>query len=315
MKIAIIDIAQTDLGLKILYPEADYYNLFEKYDMKDNIQRYNIECKKDIENITDDKYDYLFIIVLYLGGVIEGAQEEAKFYRNNFLKILDIINKNNFKKVFIFDNHDYDYDPNDVYYNEKITLFFKRNYNKNKIYKENVIPFSFIMFLKYSIIEVLDNKRLISSIAENRLFFSGDLYNYKDEGINYVRNRFNLYLKIHQFIFNPNKVDYNEYLDMMNNSKYCLDLNGMGDPNKRTFEILAQGSLRIAEYNELKWCFDEDFCEETIFHNEIDFQQKIIRLVNDEALYNKCLDRQNEIVEKYFNRTWIKNYLDKYINL
>ena len=44
----------------------------------------------------------------------------------------------------------------------------------------------------------------------------------------------------------------------MRESKYGLDLNGVGNPNKRTFEILSQNSLRIGEYNDLKWPFDEE---------------------------------------------------------
>jgi hypothetical protein len=87
----------------------------------------------------------------------------------------------------------------------------------------------------------------------------------------------------------------------------------VGDPNKRTFEILSQGSLRISEYNDLLWPFEETFCEETIFSNGQDFFEKINSLRNNTELYNKCLSIQNDIFIKYFNKGWISEYILKYM--
>jgi len=50
------------------------------------------------------------------------AQENIK---NIFDKITTIINNNNFKVVGLFDNYDFDYDPNDFINNSKINIFFK----------------------------------------------------------------------------------------------------------------------------------------------------------------------------------------------
>lgn len=62
-------------------------------------------------------------------------------------RILNIIKTNTFKTVAIFDNYDYDYDPNIVIDCSKMNiLFFKRNYSSVKKYKSNVVPFPFIMF-------------------------------------------------------------------------------------------------------------------------------------------------------------------------
>ena len=96
-------------------------------------------------------------------------------------------------------------------------------------------------------------------------------------------------------------------------SKYALDLNGVGDPNKRTFEILSQGALRISEYNDLKWPFEEDFSEETIFKNKDDFIRKINVLQYNNDIYEKCLLKQINIFNKYFNKKWIKEYILNYI--
>jgi hypothetical protein len=96
---------------------------------------------------------------------------------------------------------------------------------------------------------------------------------------------------------------------MLRTSKYSLDLNGVGDPNKRTFEILSQGSLLISEHNDLKWPFQESFSEETIFKNADEFISKITKLNSDNELYRKCLYNQLDIYNKYFNKKWIKEYI------
>ena len=113
--------------------------------------------------------------------------------------------------------------------------------------------------------------------------------------------------------YNPGRINFSDFMNTMNTSKFCLDLNGVGDPNKRTFEIFSQGSLRISEHNDLLWCFDEDFSSETIFFDEHDLKKKLELLTNDEILYNKCLARQNELVSKYFNVNWIRSYMEKFI--
>jgi hypothetical protein len=102
-------------------------------------------------------------------------------------------------------------------------------------------------------------------------------------------------------------------MNEMINSKYSLDLLGVGDPNIRTFEILCSGSLRIGERTNLKWTFDDEFYEETIFDDANDLLYKIIRLENDPELYKKCLDKQNEIVRKYMNLDYLKKYIESFL--
>jgi spore maturation protein CgeB len=100
----------------------------------------------------------------------------------------------------------------------------------------------------------------------------------------------------------------------MKKSKYCLDLLGVGDPNVRTFEIISCGSLRIAQRSNLTWNFEEDFCEETYFDDENDLFNKINLMNSDGALYQKCLDRQNYIVQKYMNVKCLKEYVNDIIS-
>lgn len=313
MKIAIIDGVNQDIGLKILFPNADYYIDHIEVDKKISHIKYNINVNTDWSNINDRNYDILFIIVsLY------DTKKGTMFFKQDVYDILqkelEIINKNNFKKVIIFDNYDYDYDPNDIISNKKIDLFFKRNYNKTKTYSSNVIPFPFIMFGNVSIIEKIENHLESRTKKIPRIFFTGNLFNHEDNEINYYRNRRELYNKIRKFIFNPGDLEYKTFLNYIKDSMFAIDLNGVGDPNKRTFEILSQGTLMISEYNDLKWPFDERFSAETIFKNEHEFESKIMALINDVELYTKCLDNQNNIYKKYFNKEWIINYINSFIS-
>lgn len=311
MRIAIIDGVNQDIGLNILFPEAHYYINNTEIDKSLNMKKYNIIPLYNWEKINDNNYDYLFIVI-----ALYDAKIGTKFFKQNIYDILQkeitLINNNNFKKVFIFDNYDYDYDPNDIIKNDKITLFFKRNYNKTKNYKNNVVPFPFIMFGEVSIIEKLEN-RYYSYYKYNRVFFTGSLFVHDDKEINYYRNRQNIYNKISNYIYNPGYLNYNEFLNVLRTSKFALDLNGVGDPNKRTFEILSQGSLMISEYNNLKWPFNDTFSEETIFKNDREFVDKINKLNNDNNLYKKCMENQLNIFNKYFNKIWIKDYILSFI--
>ena len=308
MKIAIIDGVNQDIGLNILFSDADYYINNIELDKSYSLSKYNIHPKYDLNNINDNNYDYLFIVI-----ALYDAKPNTKFYKQKIFDILqkelEIINNNNFKKVFIFDNYDYDYDPNTIIDNPKVTLFFKRNYNKTKIYNKNVIPFPFIMFGEKSIIEKIDDFNINNLNKIDRIFFTGGLFVHYDEEINYIRDRVSIYNQISSLIFNPGYINYQNFLSIINNSKFSLDINGVGNPNKRTFEILSQGSLLISQYNDLKWPFEEKFCEETIFYDANDFFNKIYNLRNDIDLYNKCINNQNIIFFKYFNKLWIKNYI------
>jgi hypothetical protein len=311
MKIAVIDGVNQDIGLNILFPEADYFINNTELDKSNSMRKYNINPIYNWSKINDTNYDYLFIVI-----ALYDTKQGAKFFKQNIYDILqreiEIINNNNFKKVFIFDNYDYDYDPNEIVQNDKITMFFKRNYNKTKIYNTNVVPFPFIMFGDFSIIEKIDSP-IFSNDKINRIFFTGGLFVHYDEQLNYCRNRQTIYNEIKSIIYNPGSLYYESFLKELRHSKYSLDLNGVGDPNKRTFEILSQGSLKISEYNDLKWPFDEEFSEETIFKNGKDFFQKIHLLENDNNLYKKCIDNQINIYSKYFNKKWIKEYILSFI--
>ena len=168
------------------------------------------------------------------------------------------------------------------------------------------------MFGEVSLIEKIENKAY-SEFKYNRVFFTGGLFIHDDPQINYYRDRKTIYNKINKYIYNPGYLNYNDFLQTLRTSKYSLDLNGVGDPNKRTFEILSQGSLMLSQFNELKWPFEETFSEETIFKNENEFVNKLSKLNSNDELYKRCLYNQLYIYNKYFNKKWIKEYVLNHI--
>ena len=312
MKIAIIDGVNQDIGLKILFPEADYYINNSEIDKKESYKYYNFLPITNWSHINDRNYDILFIVIsLY------DAYPGTKFYKPNIANILanilKIIDANNFKFVAVFDNYDYDYDPNMIVSTPNINIYFKRNYNKVKQYQENVKPFPFIMFGEKSIIEKCDReivpKQDYFKEKNNRIFFTGTIFNHEDAQYGVYRNRYIIYNNIKEAIYNPGNLPYNSFIETVRSSKYGLDILGVGDPNKRTFEILLSGSLLLSEYNNLKWPFPEEFSEEIIFKDKNDFFKKITDLNNNKELYNKCLENQYNIVNKYFNKEWLREYI------
>jgi hypothetical protein len=315
MKIAVLDGVNQDIGLNILFPEADYFICSTELDKSKNMNKHSIIPRTDIQNVNDKNYDILFIII-----ALYDTKSGTEFFKPNIKSILDkeleIINNNNFKKVCIFDIYDYDYDPNEIIKCDKIDLFFKRNYNKKKIYNKNVVPFPFIMFGPVSLIEKILEKNINSKIEKmNRIFFTGTLFYHIDKQLNYVRDRRTIYSKIRKDIYNPGRLSYDKFLSEIRNSKYSLDLNGVGDPNRRTFEILSQGSLMISEYNDLKWPFEEDdnFNDELKFKDEKEFYKIMEKLIKNPDFYENCLENQNKIFNKYFNVVWIKSYILHFI--
>jgi len=327
MKIAILDSVNQDIGLKILFPEADYFihnsqdiTIDDRYN---SYNYYNFTSDTDLSKINDSNYDCLFIIIA-LYNIVPGPHFTENI-KNIFEKIRIITDNNNFKTVALFDNFDFDYDPTLYIDDLKIDLIFKRNYNKNKKYKENVVPFPFIMFGNKSLIEkcdreLVDNETYFKKKQE-RIFFTGCLtsehhYDY-DKDPNVIRDRKYIYDKIHGSIYNPGFLYYEQFKNEISNSKYALDLLGAGDPNKRTFEILMSGSLMISQYSNLLWPFEngDSFSQETIFKNEHEFFQIMDNLNNDDELYSKCLYNQYEIVKKYFNKEWLRNYILTHIRI
>lgn len=316
MSICIIDPARYMPGLKLLIPEADYYIPYEPDFFKmSNVsfdefkKRYNIPYSTNMYNINPFNYDYVIIVFATLYGV-EGNNQTKPMGVRMLNYILDLIKKHKFKKVILFDVYDYDYDPSLLIKDNVIDIFFKRNYNKHKKYNSNVYPFPCSMFVTPCVISMMINKSIENSNQKrkNAIFWSGSLYMFEDKEFGIVRSRTDIYNKISNYIDSYPFINYPDYIRTIQNYKICLDLQGNGDPNKRTFEVLSNGSLLFTNICDLDWGFEDGdaFSDETIFTDENDFIPKSQILLNNDDIYKKCLDNQNYLVEKYFTKEYMR---------
>jgi hypothetical protein len=332
--IAIIDFRFHDIGLKILFPDADYFILIKEFERTDLNLRYNVnpilhsESNNIFSTISNGSYDTLFVIAPLIDGMKIYNEQEKPFVEATHLHTLNLISlikQKKFRHICVFDNYDYDYDPNIIFsedpsfVKENNIIFFKRNYCEGKQYQANVFSFPYLIFGYQCNIDMLGNH---SNYNQNgmskipRLFFSGTLFRHEDSIYNIIRDRRNFYGKLisKNKIYNPGQLPHDVFMRELASSKYCLDLLGVGDPNIRTFEILSVGSLRIGQRSNLKWPFSEDFCAETIFDDENDLCEKIKTLESNPELYNTCLQKQNYIVDKYMNANYLRSYLLESMN-
>ena len=83
MRIAVIDGVNQDIGLNVLFPEADYYINNAEYDKSFCMNVNNIIVRYDWSQINDKNYDYLFIVI-----ALYDAKPDTKFFKKNIYDIL-----------------------------------------------------------------------------------------------------------------------------------------------------------------------------------------------------------------------------------
>jgi hypothetical protein len=325
MRVCIIDPAAHIPSMKILFPEAEYYahepdDFFRytsthHYTKQQNLEKYGFEYRTDWESITSTNYDYLFI-VFPLADMFDTISYELIPYMDRMKeRIKSIIDNNTFKSVALFDTYDYDYDPSIMNNAWRVDYYFKRNYNKTKTYSNNVFPFPYIMFVKPCVLGmVLNSSENTITDKINRALWAGSVYNHINEKKNIYRMRQDIYdqIKVH---IDTGYFPENEFINMIKTYKVVIDLVGVGDPNKRTFEILSSGSLMLSMCGDLEWGFEDgdEFHTDTFFKTADEFKYKLDMILNDEEHYKKCIGQQKKIVKKYFNKKWLRSYIEKNI--
>jgi hypothetical protein len=325
MRVCIIDPVVHIPSLKILFPEAEYYahepdDFFKfasthHYTRQENLNAYGFEYRTDWETINSDKYDYLFISVPLADFYDTISTELIPYVTRMKEKIKNIIDNNSFKCVILFDTYDYDYDPSVMNTDWKVDYYFKRNYNKTKQYSVNVIPFPYIMFVKPCVLGIVLNSTENTSHEKiNKALWAGSVYNHIDNKHQIYRMRADILEQIRNYI-DVGIFSENEFLLKLKQYKVIVDLIGVGDPNKRTLEILSSGSLMLSMCGDLEWGFEDGdaFHPDTFFKMADDFKYKLDRILNDEEHYKACLTQQKIIVKKYFNKKWLRSYIEKNI--
>ena len=314
-------------GLKVLFPEYDYY-VYEpskqltfpatKHMSNDTFEKmYQFRYLTDIVQIQSDKYDTLFIVIPLLDcypGNWCTKKEAVQMW--NIIQNLCFTEKK--RKVCVFDTYDYEYDPSLLFPEVKVDVYFKRNMSKNKSYASNVYPFPYMIFLTPCPLFTLLTKTIEHKHYErkNMIFWSGSLYKHDEtHKINkieerVIKDRETIFNQIQHLVRSVPHLPHEQFLNEMATYKYALDLQGIGDPNSRTFEIFLTGSLRLFNNDNLRWAFEEDdsFSEYTRFSTAEELQHNL-NILSNENEYNKALEKQHRLVKKYMNKECLRNYI------
>lgn len=328
--ICIIDPAAHFPSLKTLFPEAEYYahEPSEKFTYTSTVHLNNEQFKKeygfsyrtDWETITQKNYNVVFIVAPLLDYYNTLSPELKKYTDYMLQKLRTLLIQNTFSKVVLFDIYDYDYDPNDINTELRVDYYFKRNYQKTKSYKQNVFPFPCMMFVNPCVLDTMLKRNYQFSTQKNRQpMWAGSLYDHVDTNYSppIERRRKTMYEQIKHTLVTYTGLDHATYLQKIREHGILVDLIGVGDPNKRFFEGLANGTLVMTMTSSLDWGFypGDDFHPGTIFSTAEEYMQKLMRLVADESFYRECLAQQYKIVDKYFTKEWLRTYIEKKIGI
>ncbi len=318
MRYCIFDPAQHGTGFCLLFPEAKYYCMTTVSCLQRNHSEftkiYDFDFLDDINEINADNYDILIVITsLYQG-------HKQNINTNNiiiFNTVKKIIQTNSFKKIYLFDNDDFDYDPSEILnITDKNIIYFKRNFNSNKNYNNNVYSFPFFIFgTPFCILwKALISHSTFDNINERKdsVFWSGTLFKHMNEcGYEVNRDRFYWYSKISDLITDIGYLPNDIFLELMSMHKYGLDLYGVGDPNRRTIELLVTRTLIIQQKTNLKWPFEDG----NLVNKKLQWEtreefQNILEILKDEETYNYYLKEQNRKYDTYFTKEWLRNYIE-----
>ena len=319
-RICIIDPASHIPSLKLLFPEAEYFShqpdhLFHyshthHYSQSQIESEYGFKFRTDWETIHSDTFDTVFIVAPlldYYKGLTPSFTAHLSWMKR---RIQTLLETGSFKKVVLFDIYDYDYDPSEINTDWKVDFYFKRNYQTTKAYAANVFPFPYIMFVKPCVLKMCLSTSP-STYSINRAFWCGGLYDHSDPVNHVFRPRQQMYNQISKYIDTIPHCSYDTYLATMRSYKIGVDLIGVGDPNKRTLELLHHGVLMMTMCTDLAWGFEEgdSFHPDTLFKTADEFCVKLQRLLTDEEHYKQCYTQQMYITSKYFNKEWLRHFL------
>jgi hypothetical protein len=318
MRIAIIDPRIQAPGLVKLFPDADYFVIkhLGRYDLHKTPDRfynlYRFRYREDLEALTDANYDALFIVY----ACFDFRDKTRADVQHHLQKLLEIVDKNPFRQIVGFSNDDSPFDPAAECNYLKANIWFKRNFQTETTYCPNVLPFPFIMFGPICPLWRVLTEKYTNPEKIDRVLWAGNASSNHGPNRNkdYMSRRELINSRMQTHLTTVN-LSNNAYMRELSRSKFALDMNGEGDPNYRTFELLMTDALIIQQFKHLVWPFDDGdaFCEETIYKTPEQFVEKLERLRADPDLYDRCIRMQKYIKGKYFTQEWLRNYIVKNI--
>ena len=277
-------------------------------------------------------YDKVFIVFTlnYLNDpgtekwdpLFSGKQGETQLVQEYMRHIYDQISKIKYNKIVFLDGHDRAFvSAGEKWLNEmglEYSAIFKREYRRTHTYdySPKVFPFPFQTFGEKNPTWRFFEEKKSGSLREPGCVWAGGPIKHfpvgkRDEWC----NRHDMLVAIQKKLVFPPKLPQDQFLDLFNRYKSFLHLNGTGHLCARFFEGLSRESLMITEEMDTVFPFDngEYFAEEAVFVYAMEFLEKAEALESSETLYNKCLEQQKYIVNKYYNYDWINNYVNEKI--
>jgi hypothetical protein len=323
-RICILDPAAHCPSLKQLFPRADYYahspDAFfhhcttKHYTPSQFHTEYGFQYRTDWNTITSANYDTVLVCVPLADYFQPISHELDTSVANMSGRIETLLNKGTFR-VGLLDTYDYDYDPSKMNTRWRVDVYWKRNMNSAKSYAPNVHPFPFMMFVKPCVLGmVLQTSQRTDMPSIPKALWAGGVYNHVDTKNGVYRMRKDMFDAVSNMMDSV-RCSESEYKRLLGTYKIGVDLIGVGDPNKRTFEILFSGSLLFTQCKHLMWGFEDGdgFHPNTMFETAEEFKQKLRLLLEKEDMYQDCMNQQRDIVKKYFHKTWLRNRICKYI--
>jgi len=284
----------------------------------------------DINNYLEqgNKFNNIYFGISILSTQLQHQGQGYKPWVKMYVELYEEF-KNAFTgKMIIVDHHDGDYEPTQFLNQLEIThdIVLKRVYScsqQNK-YNEKTFSYPFTMTTNNDPLYPLLSKNIEYRDTDDKIskiIWCGNLFKHIDVwgDTNEVCNRIDIYNRIskkYPEIIDSKKVPYHKFNNLLNSYKYILDLRGASRHNKRFLEGINTSSLIMAETIDIIWPFEDSdsFSPECFFTNEDDLYEKIMTLENDNELYEKCLNNQIYIRNKYFTKEWLYNYIVKIIN-
>ena len=316
-RVAIFDARIQVPGLVELFPGSDYYvtHFQGRYDLDKTPQRfetlYGFKFREDLAKVTPANYDVLCLV--YAVSDFPPKRDEIRHHYN---LIETLVSRGPWKRILFFDNHDWDDNPciNPAVNRWAVDHWFKRNYQSTVRYADNVHPFPFAIFG-----HVCPLWRMLRTDAHrardpNKLTWAGAVYPAGSRHKGLGRDTLHAALKD---TFRTICLPWEQYFGELATSAFALDMNGEGDPNIRTFEILCSNSLLIQQRKRLVWPFDEgDMWDElTVYDTADECKDKVGLLRKYPLVYQTCLDTQQRLRRKYINRDWMRLYLARIARL
>jgi hypothetical protein len=331
-KTLIIDIEVHFPSASKIFEDSDYFApCLKPHQMKclqpipsaqETLERYGFLPKSSWDQLDDSYERVVFIWPVHSfndPGYTPNIEERQSYFKD----IYDRIKNFNISKYIYIDDSDRAIVKRGLDWLDlqgmRCDVVFKREFRKNWIhdYDSRVHPFPFVMFGKPNAAWILyDESKRIEKPKINECFWAGvPRFNCDSLTPDEHVDRGQILNSVGHSIAYHSNLPFEVFIENFSNYKFFLNLNGNGHLCKRFFEGLSRGSLMMMQETDLVFPFEDGdyFSQQTIFRDGYEFLWKFQDLKNNEKLYKSCLINQDQIVKKYYNYEWIRNYIESKI--